>query len=224
VQAQVRREQARFARHDMMLPAVDAPAGLRARVLAAVREAMERDDALTLQPTILPSSGVNRWWRAASIGAMAATLVFGFTTMQLQRENREIAAQVAKNKISDKLLHEFGVRFESQFFNESTRFVTFDHASNFNGRAVLMYNPEKKSAQILLKDLPANVGEYELVIQDESGTQTRTLLTIRPSGLGPGIQTHDIPSLSPDAGAKLLLQAPNAQGETEPVLTATNSL
>ena len=41
LQAQIRREQLRFSRMDDMLPKVSPPLGLRARVIAAVRGAME---------------------------------------------------------------------------------------------------------------------------------------------------------------------------------------
>ena len=64
VQSHVRREQTRLAQIDFLLPDVEAPAGLRAMVLEAVRKAMaegavaKAPAGAAFMPTMIPSRRV----------------------------------------------------------------------------------------------------------------------------------------------------------------------
>src|SRR5262249_14914584 len=90
LQAQIRREQTRIAGDDSLLPKVETPMGLKARVLAAWREAVaavsnrSRTRRLVGALTLMPNRGVNPWWRAGAIACAAASLVLavGFFTIK----------------------------------------------------------------------------------------------------------------------------------------------
>src|SRR5438105_666068 len=66
LQAQIRREQLRFSAADDILPQVEPPLGLRARVIAAVREAMQTmagRRAAEAAPALRSATAVSRFWR-----------------------------------------------------------------------------------------------------------------------------------------------------------------
>ncbi len=244
LQAQVRREQARLAQTDAHLPPVDPPVGLKSRVMAAVRDAMGLPSAesgrqdgreadvvvgveevpapLRLTPEILPSRGVNHWWRAGAIGAMAAALVFAFATLQMRADYQQIEDQVHKNLIADMFLQDFGSRFEQSLFSENTRFVSFTPADEeFSGRAVVMLDPVRKTGQILVKDLPAIGGEYSLVVVDADGNPTGTAV-VTFAGTGSGVSDKPF-NTTLDQGQNLAIIAPGPGGKTRLVLAAKNN-
>src|SRR5262249_53868009 len=92
LQAQIRREQTRIAGDDWLLPKVQRPIGLRARVLAAWREAVSavsnrgRARRLVGSLALLPSRGVSPFWRAGAIGCAAATITMGVALFWVQSE------------------------------------------------------------------------------------------------------------------------------------------
>jgi hypothetical protein len=201
LQAQIRREQLRIAGDDSLLPEVDSPLGLRARVLAAIREAVQsamprREIAGRIVPSIVPSRGVNRWWRAGAIGAAAASIVLGFAMVQIQDDYREIASRNEQNDRRDHMLLTFGAKFEQAFFDDNSRFVQFSPAiaGEFNpegvSKATLVLNPNTKKGQLYLKNLPAEGGQYSLVITDENGQVARAVLEF--SAVGDGVEYKNV--------------------------------
>jgi hypothetical protein len=190
VQAQIRREQLRFSSMDELLPRVDPPLGLRARVIAAVRGAMEtvagRRDADA--PALRFPSGVSRFWRVGAIGAMAAALVLGYFSVSFMYATR--ALEDAKTSIAnnDQLHSEFGRKFTSQFMNASTQFVSFIPAADAQdvqgAQARLMFDPKKKQATLYVQDLPAAPGEYEVVVVDAKGNTTSAVITFSAGTAG----------------------------------------
>lgn len=204
VQSQIRREQLRAAGFDAVLPSVDPPLGLRARVLAALREAMagsgrgasRADVAGRIVPEVARAYSVNRWWRTAAIGAMAAALVFGFSTLQLKSDNELLVDGTKGNLMSDIFRQDFGPRFEQAFFNPHTKFVQFAPAAapaddaETTTKAILVIDPETKKGQLFLKNLSNVRGEYSLVIVDEQGQVARAVLDFR--GSGATIEKQDI--------------------------------
>lgn len=180
VQAQIRREQARLAKSEMFLPAVEPPPGLRARVVAAVREAMQAVAGRSavagrIVPEILRPRGVSPAWRAAAIGCCAASIVFALTTLHMRAQFEEIG-DVAKDNIrSDLFVQEWGTRFRSTFFAKDTQFVKFEAqpgavSATGQPQAVLMLEGEGASTgQLLLQNLPAASGEYTLNVVDKDG-------------------------------------------------------
>ncbi len=210
LQAQIRREQTRLAGSGMdpLLPQVETPLGLRARVLNALREAMqsasarhrEPDIAGRIIPHIAPSSGVNRWWRAGAIGAAAASIVFGFAAQQMRSDNRQLAQAQENNMMTELFMKQYGPNFEKSFLSPQTRFVQFTPAASTGGRepegaakAMLVLDQSTKKAQLFLKNLASDAGQYSLVIIDNDGKVTQAVLDFRPTGNG--IERREIPSL-----------------------------
>jgi anti-sigma-K factor RskA len=203
LQAQVRREQTRLAgvNMDSLLPSVEPPLGLRARVLNAIREAVQtvstRKDvagrivpALPLAPELAQARGVNRWWRAGAIGAVAASVVFGFVALQVRSDFQQLAGAVNSNKMQDHFLREYGAHFDRAFFNGAARSVHFSPAvpaerdADGVGKATLLLDTTTKKAQLYLKNLAANAGPYSLVVTDDQGNVSHAVLEFRTTGSG----------------------------------------
>lgn len=209
VQAQIRREQLRFSRMDDLLPQVDPPLGLRAKVIAAVRGAMESvagrrgADA----PALRFPSGVSRFWRVGAIGAMAASLVLGYFTFEALNATRGLSGANQSVLISQTLQEQFGRRFEAGFMNPNAKLVAFQPASDApdlrGARASLLIDSAKKTGQLIVKDLPAD-GEYEVVVVDSQGNQTNALITFKC--VGSGLAKEDIAKFDVEAGQQLLIR------------------
>lgn len=106
VQAQIRREQLRFAEVDRLLPDVEAPAGLRAKVLAAVRDAVsvlrtEPVGRIGAQPARAGFASSAPLWRAACLGFASASLVLSYTAFSLMQNNRQITDSALTLRIGD---------------------------------------------------------------------------------------------------------------------------
>lgn len=227
VQAQVRREQLRFSQMDGMLPPVEAPLGLRARVLAAVRQAVEQVAGRRVAGRIGPApamrnaGGVHRFWRPAAVGCAAAALVFGFTTLQIRSDFRETSQYAISSAYADHLLKEYGARFDQTFFDPSTRFVNFhppasaDPNSITRGKATLMFDPVNRRAQLFCKDFPSSAGEYEVVVVDEAGNTTRAVLTFKPPIAG--FQGQTATNIDLETGSRLIIRQ---QGSSQPLLSS----
>ncbi len=176
LQAQVRREQTRIAKDESLLPAVESPAGLRARVLAAVRDAMERvggqEQPAAVLPAIQASSGVSPIWRMAAIGAVAATLVLGFTQLEMARSYETINDAIESNVLTTTIARDFGVRVERALMDQDTRLVHFAPVSagtDVAGEAVVILNDRDMTGELLAVDLPQRSGVYQLVLVDSAG-------------------------------------------------------
>jgi len=207
LQAQVRREQLRLSGSDEFLPNVELPLGLRARVLAAIREAVHTampraDVAATIGPDFVRSHRVSRWWRAGAIGAAAACVVLSFSALQLRRDYDKFASATESNVTRDLFLKTYGARFEQTFLNPNTRFVQFapvmtsaPTGPNGMSRATLLLDPETKKAQIFLKNLSQLGGEFSLVITDESGEVINVQALLEFHNSGTGVELHNIDKL-----------------------------
>ncbi|HVU65422.1 MAG TPA: hypothetical protein VHC70_15680 [Phycisphaerales bacterium] len=209
VQAQIRREQLRFSRMDELLPKVDPPLGLRARVIAAVRGAME--SVAGRKGADLPSlrfpTGVSRFWRVGAIGALAASLVLGYFTFEALNANRGLTDAKQGMLISSQWQQEFGHRFEATFMNPNARLVAFQPASDApdlrGARASLLLDSVKKSGQLIVKDLPAD-GEYEVVVVDSNGHESNAIITFK--SVGSGLAKEDVAKFNAEAGQQLLIR------------------
>lgn len=205
VQAQVRREQTRLAGNglDTMLPRVEPPLGLRARVLAAIREAMQTMTTVTsgdpvvgrIVPEIIPSRGVNRWWRAGAIGSLAASIVFGFAALQMRADNKLLSNAQESERLSRLFFQDFGPQFENAFLSHTTRFVQFspgDASSSVGAaKATLLLDGASKRAQLFVKNFSEASGKYSLVVVDQSGRTQRAVLEFTPSVNGISHETID---------------------------------
>ncbi len=192
LQAQIRREQLRLSDLDGMLPAIDPPPGLRARVMAKVREAIgsmtiHRISGGAIVPDLRPAFGVNRLWRVGAIAAAAASVVLGLSVIQMRIDYQDVQHGVGDNFAHDTILKDFGIKFSQSMFDPQTRFVQFsqpaavsEDAQPFAGRALLVVEGTG-SGELFLKDLTAG-SEYEVVVIDADGREVIADLTIRSSG------------------------------------------
>ena len=188
-QAQIRDQQSRIADHDATLPVVQCPPLLRQRVLDAVAAEIELGAPVPIAritPVIARSRSVNPIWRAAAIGCAAAAIVFGVTTLQMNAQYRGLERQIASNAIGDLFIKEFGPRFETAFLSRGTQFIQFNPintpANGAEPMAVILLDPQTRSAQLYCKDLPDREGLYKLVIVDPTGRAGNVILTFRAGG------------------------------------------
>jgi hypothetical protein len=228
LQAQVRREQLRLASMDDLLPRAELPIGLKARVMAAVREAMQQvarrespAGVAGVIGTLRPATGVHRLWRTGAIAAMAACLTLGFVSLQIRASVSEME-QVARNSVvSSYMQAEFGRQFASAFFSADTRFVKFtpeaaaDAGPGRASKATLLFDPSTRTARLFCMDLPVGEREFEVVVVDRNGNQERAVLTFRPSNAG--IVTQTIDGLDLENAASLVIRQ---QGSTRPLLSS----
>jgi hypothetical protein len=185
LQAQIRREQTRLARAEALLPDVEPAASLRARVLAAVREAIQTVGVRKggrLVPTLLPSRGVSPIWRAAAIGSMAAAIIFGFATLRIRSEVTTINKLISANATEAEWVREYGARFSDMLDHPETRYVQFARAGGASGRALIMVDTEG-TGHFSTRDLAENV-TYALVpvLEDGSLGTPVTYLEAPPAG------------------------------------------
>ena len=219
VQAQIRREQLRFSTDDT-LPQIEAPLGLRARVLAAVRDAMQtmtsRRDAEPA-PALRFPTGVSRVWRVSAIGAMAAAIVLGFFAVQAINASHDIQDARRNIAFDEFIQKDFGRRFTGAFMSPSTQFVSFVPATDAPdakaAQARLMFDPVKRTAQLYVKDLPSNGGDYEVVVVDAQGNTTDAVISFKAPTAGFNAAT--ISNLDMENAKQLLIRL---QGSTKPIL------
>lgn len=233
VQAQIRDQQSRMAELDAVLPRVEPPAGLRARVLAAVQAAIDAGRGVAgrihsggrVTPAFLPVRGVNALWRGLAIGCVAAMVVFSVVTYQVFQLYHESDLILQSNVLTDALRKEFGPEFEKRLLSAQTRFVSFEAPKGVEteGEAVLLIDPATKSGLFLCKSLPNAEGSYQLVIVGPDGSVLgKAIATFNYSGSG--IARKEVPGV-PElaAGQGLAVMAPLASSGRVQLLRSTNA-
>jgi hypothetical protein len=173
VQAQVRREQKRFANAEHLLPDVEPPAGLKFRVMSAVRDAIigiTAGDAAAAANAVSKGSKAGAWfnsttiWRAACIGFATTTVLltgvaaYVFDRNQAYREETEIALGRA-------LLTELGNDFQEVALAEDVRIFDFAEGDGLSAKARLWVHPETQVAFLFCTDMPVRSGRYSLVLE-----------------------------------------------------------
>ena len=236
LQAQIRREQTRIAGDDSLLPKVEPPLGLKARVVAAWREAV---DAVSHRSpgrrfvgalTVMPSRGVSPLWRAGAIGCAAASVVLAVAMSTIRGLADE--AQIAANSINaaEAWRRDFGATFERAFFAEGTEFVQFDRsADSVKTQAVMLVDPSSMTAQLYLRELPANVGSYMLValgddgkpLVNEKGEPMQVICEIQPTSLQSGSIFNNKVTLG-DCGSVGLIVTGDTPAESKVLLRSRN--
>jgi hypothetical protein len=225
LQAQIRREQTRIAKDESMLPEVTPPIGLKARVLAAWREAVEtlkaspagvrRHGAGRFIPPLLPSRGVTPVWRAVAIGCSAAAIVLGFATYQMKAEFERVTLASNANFVDEVMRREFGPNFKRLVYSGKTQIVQFKPtAPDARGEAVVLFDAERKVADFFCRQLPAD-GNYQLVLLDEKGQVVKdskwTCVVRTPDG--PGSEYHQkIEGVGLEKGQTLAIMSTSPQG------------
>lgn len=226
VQAQVRAQQSIMTEIDYLLPRVQPAPSLRERVINAVLAAMgagKTHAAGRATPTLLPSRGVNRFWRAGAIGFAAAAIVLGVSTVQMQSRYGEIETALRVNATTEVFIRSFGARFEHALLDPKTQYVQFnaDQAESTAAGAVVLFNPETKTAQLYGKDLPQDIGAYRLVVLDAEGAEREAVLNFSPTG---SRFVGDIGKLDLTGARTLAITTAAAPGMTPRTLLRSNNL
>lgn len=233
VQAQVRREQTRFAKMESLLPEIAAPAALRARVLDAVRAAIaERDAAqagLTLHhpdtiarlPAMAHKRKVAATWRALALACAAAAIVLGVTTIQLRGTLNDFDAR------QDLLLEEIKAKFGPEYLidalvDSSTQRITLashDSTQAGSAHAAVWYNPDWRTAKLFGVNLPAAKDDrYKLVILDDQGN---TVSVIAEFTFRSGLLNEEVPVTVGISGDNLAIVGDSDAGANEILLEAS---
>ncbi len=221
IQAQIRAEQVRYSRMEQVLPKVDAPAGLKARVMAAVREAI---DAVSGEP--VARIGAARWgfnsaplWRAACLGFATASVVLGGFSYWVTQQNKEITIAALSNQISDQV-QRISPDFGGIVAGRRLQTVSFSPAAPDAGKAFarLFVNLETKTATLVCDSLPITGEKYTLVVKSPNGTTSTSVLDF-PANSGRiyvPINSIDVESLP-----RLEIHSPaGSAGKSEPLLRA----
>ncbi len=226
VQARVRREQRRQADIERLLPQVEPPAGLKARVLSAVREAItSMSEPVGQIGPAAPTSWFNSVtvWRAACIGfATASVILAGFfyvTASQLRDIDITNTNTAAIKAFSD----EYGPRFHNIMASAKTQRVSFTPPKPMSGKltATLYVDPETREAFLLGDHLPFASGNYQLSVRTGEGSEVRTKRLTEFSGNGGPVYCH-IEELDMDDIGNLAIEDPGRPGE--PILHVSQNL
>ncbi len=234
VQAQIRREQRRIATLDIHLPDVSPQENLREQVMATVRHAIQSERVsepvlLSMRiatdkgdehvPEVRTSRRVNSMWRAAALGFMAASIVFGVTTLQMRTEYTQLELALQDEQFAEQLLGMFGLEFENVLFNSQIRHASFTPGTgSTRGQAVVLFDPESDKAWLVSRGLPItdNGQRYRLAVVDEQGNIVRELTSFSPTGqlVGAAVEL-DVP-----IDARLAIFGPdsNVSGDAEPMM------
>ncbi len=233
LQAQVRREQARLSRLDQILPEVDPPIGLRAAVIERVRDEIARERSEEAERVIqhaagrdvaelVPSRRVHSLWRSAALGLLAASVVFGAATFQMNREYGQLQQMLANNSLVDELLDNFGQKIGTSMFDPTIQRVVFNPVDpSGNAGAMLLFDPERGEAYLVCKGLPAEEKgrAYRLVVLTAEDEIDQTLARFEASGrlIGPAVEV----SLAPTNDIRLGIVPEDAAGNAMELVLQT---
>lgn len=228
LRAQLRREQRRLTNVDDLLPAIEPPASLRDRVIAAVRAAFgasvdrEADVVASIAPRAWSIRGsVTPLWRAACIGFATATVVLLALGYNLQREYQHTLVAFRDGEISSEIAKSLGPQFVQVLLNENAEQIRFTRASQRTdeepvGQAIVMLDPVSKTGLLVCKGLEGVDGEYRLVLVDDAGAAKATLARFATKG---ELMSRPIKDVDVEPGMKMAILAPLTGGASgAPVL------
>lgn len=153
------------------------PVDMRERVLAtlgteiaaaAIVAAGGESDSYKFAQT----SGVNPWWRATAIGAIAAAIVLGVTTVMLRDSFREVDNAMQSNAMLSQVSR-YSNSFENLLLDPATKFVQFAAVTNNDKKtpaAILMYR-DGGEGQFVARDLSHELAKFKLMATDEKGEE-----------------------------------------------------
>jgi hypothetical protein len=236
VQAQVRREQQRFASTaEDLLPDVAPPPGLRFRVLSAVREAIAGVGAglngnTSASPALhaadndasLVAQRSRSWWnsaalwRAACIGFATASVVLSVFFSAVYERNRDLSREFQAGMSQTAVMAlggsvaQVGVaeRRESRVFEAMEGMLGLENAF-----ARLDVDLDTGRASFWFRQFPVTNAEYRLVILQPSG-ETNDLATFVALGTS-GLESVDVPVDNLD---RLAIKGPVEDGGAERVI------
>lgn len=221
VQAQIRAEQTRATDLQAILPSVEAPIGLRAKVIAGISEAIVAVQSGPVA-TIGPGGRVSvatPIWRAACIGFATASLVLAGFSYKVTQDNKTMAGLALSNSVSTELAQKAGPGFTELLTKPSLRHVVFSPAAkDYTGKAAaaLFVDTKTKTAYLVCDGLPLTDAGYRLVVQGTDGPKLVSEFEVSSGNIYVPIGTIDIDSLD-----RLRIQAPSDDGSSTPLLVTS---
>lgn len=213
VRRMVIEEQARFAVVDELLPDLEPPPPLRARVVGAVMaEVAKRRPARPAPaaapvgaasdqgalsgavrhgggrraPTIARPRRVHPAWRAAAIGLCVAVVALGAVQLQLQGEYQTFKSEASVARLIDTI----GVaHIRDTLLDPRTQQFIFAVEADatevaLDAQAAVWINPDWNEARLYCYRLPQGAtASYRVVQLDEAGNELATLAKFRSGGL-----------------------------------------
>ncbi len=211
VRRMVIEEQARFAVVEELLPDLEPPLPLRARVVGAVMSEVAKSqparpvpapagtapDEGTLSgavrhsagrraPTIARPRRVHPAWRAGAIGLCVAVVALGAVQLQLQGEYRTFKSEASVARLIDTI----GVaHIRDTLLDPRTQQFMFEVEEGskeiaLDAQAAVWVNPDWNEARLYCYRLPQGAtASYRVVQLDEAGNELATLARFRSGGL-----------------------------------------
>lgn len=195
IQAQVRREQLRCAMQVDLLPDVEPPAGLKSRVMSAVRHAIagvSHEPVAAIGPGgVAPIRAMNQtpFWRAACFAFAAATVVLALFVVNVNQRSDNIADALRTNQLYDAIIDEASPQFVNVLFADNMSRIPFAptavDADSAVSEAQFFYDRDQKVGYVMLRNLPDLQSEYTLVFPDAEGEVLMSQTFVNMGGLVP---------------------------------------
>lgn len=197
VQAHVRREQTRFSDIQALLPQVEPPADLRAKVVQAIRAAMAEAAAQAgldhkinaaghLTKLMIPSRRVSPLWRASALGFATAAGVMVVAVIQLQISFRNIDLMLRADQQMQNTINTIGPRHVDDILFDGRsgkhELVDADPTDNsfMHARVAVHFNDEWDNAQFYAVNFEPEDGvDYRLVVLDKNNRPTNESVAIQ---------------------------------------------
>lgn len=223
----VRAEQARWSSMEPLLPHASPPPDLRDRVLAAVEQAMIRDEALGEPGSvdILPGRRVTSRWRTASIALVMAVVALSAAFIHVYTINADMRGTIESNSEESRRLTTWGssTPLRDSLFDARVVHAFFRPVDeNSRARAAIFIHPDWTSSKLFCEGLTVAEGRnVRLCLVDEKNNVLKELAIFAPDG---SLTRVDAASPSPLNGARLALVSAPRGGraeEGEVLMTAT---
>ncbi|MBL8744793.1 MAG: hypothetical protein JNK58_00395 [Phycisphaerae bacterium] len=214
IQAQIRAEQLRATDVERILPQVEPPAGLRGRVLAAVREAIA---SVGSEPIArIGANGVASWstapiWRAACLGFATASMVLGVSAWHLSRTVQNITDTAMSSRTTDALAARSGPKFIDMLTRPTMTHVAFSPAAkDYDGKASagLYVDTHTRTAYLVCSGMQVLGGSYRLIVDNGNGATRQ----IKEFEAGAGTFFIALDQVDISALKQLQIQAPQPNG------------
>lgn len=194
IRAQLRDEQARFAKPDRFRLSAEPPVELRARILGAIKaEIAEVAGAARGRvhlagrelPTVHPVRRVSRAWRVATLACATAALVLSLLVIQQNEQVKRITIASGSDATLNKLVDMFGAADLTSFLlsPETKKIPLVASQPDFKGEAAVWHNPSKQTARFFCNKIVTAPGEtIRLVVLDDNGKVESQLAEFASSG------------------------------------------
>lgn len=188
IKDQVRSEQARWADMDPMLPRVEPPADLRDRVLAAVEQAMIRDEALGggVGDDIFPTNRVSSHWRTGAVALLTCLVFFVGAFAYVFSINNSMRSAINQNTEETRRLATFGTsdHLRDSIFDPGvvhTFFRPVDETST--ARASVYVSKDWTTSKLFVEGLPSPQGTtLRVCVVDEKDNVVREVASFTSDG------------------------------------------